>query len=819
MLIQSLRPQFFSQVVGNKLNNDIMMTLAKNPDNGPSTLILQGSFGSGKAIDEDSIISTPSGNVRAGDIHIGDYLFDPKGCPTKVTAVYHQGVLDSYKVTFEDGRIVYCNNEHLWACVNQETGKLYAKTTDELRWLIYGKHDTVFIPVTQPVCYSKKELPIPPYLFGLLLCNSYEGKSSLLYRNDKFSYYDYMKEQTPKLDWVGLLKESLGVPTDSEGNLIDVDLIYGEYRDMIKDHIIPDCYLQTCAKQRWLLLNAIMDCKATISNDNNVFCTIEDDTLRACVKTLSYSLGLIVTETGNMLYYKTNTDLIYKLFKHSVFLKSINPDLNDTIDVKHMAILSIEKEDTQRSMVCFTVDNKYHMYLCNDYIATHNTTTARLFAKALNCKNLKEKDICGKCVNCKADLNNVPWYVELDSSAINVDSVRDMRDMFITTSKSYNKVIVIDECLDYNSLILCRKDSTCNPELCRIGDLVTEKRIYEVASYNFDFGVFEWKRIRGWHKNSRKIVRKRKFITESGKEFYLTCSDKHVVFMHSGKEVCVEDLNEGDLVFVLSDYNNGSLVLARYIGIESERWCVGKNTYDITVADNHNYIADGVLVHNCHLLSKTAQSALLKVFEETPKGVFFLLATTDPDKLLQTIRSRSLELVYTPKTQKEVIADVEKHAKELGLSLSYDTLSLIASRSRGIMRNAHMLLDKVSLIGEETFLKNDIQTASLLNDYIVSILKTDRDLVLKTIDSLSRVPVAYLKEDWQDYFLNLMRASVDITLVNDDRMKKLVSVLGKQTVSIVKFCVQDWVIKSFQTCTQAQIAMLAIYQSLSKEQK
>jgi DNA polymerase III gamma/tau subunit len=175
--------------------------------------------------------------------------------------------------------------------------------------------------------------------------------------------------------------------------------------------------------------------------------------------------------------------------------------------------------------------------------------------------------------------------------------------------------------------------------------------------------------------------------------------------------------------------------------------------------------------------------------------------------------------VYTPKTQKEVIADVEKHAKELGLSLSNDTLSLIASRSRGIMRNAHMLLDKVSLIGEETFLKNDIQTASLLNDYLVSILKTDRDLLLKTVDNLSRVPVAYLKEDWQDYFLNLMRASVDITLVNDDRMKKLVSVLGKQTVSIVKFCVQDWVIKSFQTCTQAQIAMLAIYQSLSKEQK
>ena len=341
-----------------------------------------------------------------------------------------------------------------------------------------------------------------------------------------------------------------------------------------------------------------------------------------------------------------------------------------------MLIQSLRPQ-TFSQVVGNTLNNKILMTLAKDTtkgpstiilqgsFGSGKTTSSRLFAKALNCKHLKENDICGECDICKADLNNVPWYTEFDSSVINVDTIRDMRDVFMTTAKGYIKVVVIDE---------------------------------------------------------------------------------------------------------------------------------------------------------CHLLSKTSQAALLKLFEETPRGLFFILATTDPDKLLPTIRSRSLELVYTAKSSKEVMSDISKHAKELGLTLSQSTVELIATRSRGIMRNAHMLLDKVSLIGEEEFLKSDLPTTNLLSNYITAILKTDRILVLDTVSELSRIPVSYLKEDWQEYFLNLMKASVDPELVQDERVRKLASALGRQTVNIVKFCIQDWVIKSFQNSTQAQTAMLAIYQSLSKEQ-
>lgn len=660
MLIQSLRPQTFSQVVGNRLNNKILMTLAKNPDKGPSTIILQGSFGSGKALDVNSMIPTPSGLKRAGDIQIGDFLFDRTGQPTRVTGVFPQGLLDSYKVTFEDGRVVYCNSEHLWTIIDRKTG---AFNTLSLQNII-DRNIEVEIPVNQPVQYSSKQYTIPPYVLGLLLTESEVDKTTVLYSG---KYLDILKSQMPNIEWEYNLIWSYSIPKDSQGNIISKEAFYGDILTDVENSIIPEIYLQGSIPQRWDILHGIMDVRGTVSNDNNVFCEIEQS-MRESFQRLVNSLGLVVSiiegVNKDVFYFKANRKTIKKLFNTR---QIEDRPYNSHIDTTKIAITAIEKEEEQREMVCFLVDNPDHLFLCNDFIVTHNTTSSRLFAKALNCKHLKENDICGECDTCKADLNNVPWYTEFDSSAMgNVDSIRELRDIFITTARGYNRVIVLDE---------------------------------------------------------------------------------------------------------------------------------------------------------THLLSKTAQSALLKVFEETPRGIYFILATTDPDKLLPTIRSRSLELIYTAKSSKEVKEDIDKHAKELGLSLSSTTLDVIATRSRGIMRNAHMLLDKVNLIGEEEFLKSDLPTTSLLNNFIVAILKTDRVSVLDTVSELSRIPVSYLKDDWQEYFLNLMRASIDPDLVQDDRIKKIASALGKQTVNIVKFCIQDWVIKSFQNSTQAQTAMLAIYQFLSKEQK
>jgi DNA polymerase III delta prime subunit len=62
--------------------------------------------------------------------------------------------------------------------------------------------------------------------------------------------------------------------------------------------------------------------------------------------------------------------------------------------------------------------------------------------------------------------------------------------------------------------------------------------------------------------------------------------------------------------------------------------------YDLQVKNNHSYIANGNIVHNCHQILGAAQEALLKALEEPPSHVHFILCTTNPEALKDTFKRR-----------------------------------------------------------------------------------------------------------------------------------------------------------------------------------
>lgn len=70
--------------------------------------------GEGKSVSLCTPMPTPDGWKTAGDIKVGDMLFDRHGKPTKVTGVYPQGKKQIYEVHLADGRIVETADEHLW---------------------------------------------------------------------------------------------------------------------------------------------------------------------------------------------------------------------------------------------------------------------------------------------------------------------------------------------------------------------------------------------------------------------------------------------------------------------------------------------------------------------------------------------------------------------------------------------------------------------------------------------------------------------------------------------------------------------------------
>ena len=133
----------------------------------------------GKAQPISTIIPTPDGFRRLGDIKKGDCVFDRKGHPTKVLDIFPQGELDCYKVRLEDGRETICNDEHLWTYISSR-GNFITKTAREMmdegitksqtkigdRKVIQSRY---FIPANQAVQYPEKELPVDPYVVGVFL--------------------------------------------------------------------------------------------------------------------------------------------------------------------------------------------------------------------------------------------------------------------------------------------------------------------------------------------------------------------------------------------------------------------------------------------------------------------------------------------------------------------------------------------------------------------------------------------------------------------------------------------------------------------------
>lgn len=104
------------------------------------------------------------------------------------------------------------------------------------------------------------------------------------------------------------------------------------------------------------------------------------------------------------------------------------------------------------------------------------------------------------------------------------------------------------------------------------------------------------------------------------------------------------------------------------------------------------------LIDEAHMLSKAAFNALLKVLEEPPHGVVFLLATTDPHKIIDTVRSRCFQLFFNPLQPVDLIQHLAVICVEEKIVYEEEALSLIAHETEGSVRDAINLLERVRLV-------------------------------------------------------------------------------------------------------------------------
>jgi DNA polymerase-3 subunit gamma/tau len=101
------------------------------------------------------------------------------------------------------------------------------------------------------------------------------------------------------------------------------------------------------------------------------------------------------------------------------------------------------------------------------------------------------------------------------------------------------------------------------------------------------------------------------------------------------------------------------------------------------------------IIDEVHMLTKDAFNALLKTLEEPPEHVIFILATTEPHKILPTIISRCQRFNFKLATEKEIFNRLEHICKQEKVKFSKEALVAIISNSGGSFRDAESILEKV----------------------------------------------------------------------------------------------------------------------------
>ena len=107
------------------------------------------------------------------------------------------------------------------------------------------------------------------------------------------------------------------------------------------------------------------------------------------------------------------------------------------------------------------------------------------------------------------------------------------------------------------------------------------------------------------------------------------------------------------------------------------------------------------IIDEVHMLSKGAFNALLKILEEPPRHLIFILATTEPEKIPTTILSRLQRYNFKRISEDEISSNLERISKIENREVEPEVFELIANSSDGAMRDSLSLLDQLFSFSDE----------------------------------------------------------------------------------------------------------------------
>nr|DAS00050.1 MAG TPA: Terminase large subunit [Caudoviricetes sp.] len=175
-----------------------------------------GMFGTrrfGKALLDSELIYTPHGSKKIGFADIGDIIYGDDGKLTTIVGVYPQGFVDTYKVTFEDGRSVVCCGQHQWKVKYHGDYKVMSTMG-----IIHSDFSKMTIDIGEAVDFPERRWLISPQLMGSLAASFLCGATDRIFELSKKEMDDviYSSRKQKELFIGSFMKIACGINTGDD---------------------------------------------------------------------------------------------------------------------------------------------------------------------------------------------------------------------------------------------------------------------------------------------------------------------------------------------------------------------------------------------------------------------------------------------------------------------------------------------------------------------------------------------------------------------------------------------------------------------------
>lgn len=178
------------------------------------------------------------------------------------------------------------------------------------------------------------------------------------------------------------------------------------------------------------------------------------------------------------------------------------------------------------------------------------------------------------------------------------------------------------------------------------------------------------------------------------------------------------------------------------------------------------------IIDEAHMITREAFNALLKIMEEPPSHLVFILATTEIDKVPKTILSRVQKFEFSKISDRQIKDQIDKVLSDRNISIENEAIELIIKKANGAMRDALSILDQVVSFGTDSYSLAEVEDILGVVDFyevdklIQSIITKDSKKSLESLFNLrnNNKPNKDILDALISYFNDIMI----FKLTNDD---------------------------------------------------